>query len=522
MSIAQELTRIGTAKADIRSAINAKGGQVSSDALIDTFAEAISSLPSGGGGMVQNLATSNTTVISSYDKETGVIKGYSLGASNSVNAVYMLDRMSRTPIKLKWTSWSATEIQLEEPIDLSNIVGSTCIWTERNSTVRSPKFIINGDLPVPEFGTIYFTDPYHDGEKIYSYDFASASEFNTAVTGGNGSRNKDIYNAKFNNIPGYAYTYVSDPQILGFQIGSSITSLPDKFCRFYQCMDQPLVIPSSVTSIGRNALEGCTVFNSPIIIEGSLTIGDNFMMNCDSFCQNLDLSKVTAIGDNFMNNCPSMKCMLYLGSMDLSSKVNFMKDCVSQSTICVGNTISPTDSGTLSVSANDYLRYSTGTDLGGGYWDVWYDSLSDSSSLPYRKKHSQLQSITIDASITPNCLEIGLKYAGLNTFTVFWGDGTFEVIKTAAASAGGFFEHKYAKPGSYLITFAQATGATYKSSLGFLGLYGKNNDGEWSLPGHNTHSDYTQVVMSISLGGTMSGRIDWGTQNTPIWLITYI
>ena len=50
MSIASELTRIQTAKADIKTAIEAKGVTVPSSATIDTYDDYITSIPSGGGG----------------------------------------------------------------------------------------------------------------------------------------------------------------------------------------------------------------------------------------------------------------------------------------------------------------------------------------------------------------------------------------------------------------------------------------------------------------------------------------
>ena len=49
MSIAGEIERITSAKDNIRTAIIAKGGTVSSDALIDTYPAAISAIPAGGG-----------------------------------------------------------------------------------------------------------------------------------------------------------------------------------------------------------------------------------------------------------------------------------------------------------------------------------------------------------------------------------------------------------------------------------------------------------------------------------------
>lgn len=52
-SIATELTRIQTAKADIKTAIEAKGVQVPSNALIDTYDTYIGQISGGGGGQAE-------------------------------------------------------------------------------------------------------------------------------------------------------------------------------------------------------------------------------------------------------------------------------------------------------------------------------------------------------------------------------------------------------------------------------------------------------------------------------------
>ena len=53
MSVATELTRIQTAKADIKASIEAKGVTVPSDALIDTYDTYIGQISGGGGGQAE-------------------------------------------------------------------------------------------------------------------------------------------------------------------------------------------------------------------------------------------------------------------------------------------------------------------------------------------------------------------------------------------------------------------------------------------------------------------------------------
>ncbi len=49
MAISDELTRIQTAKADIKASIEAKGVTVPSSALIDQYADYVDEIQTGGG-----------------------------------------------------------------------------------------------------------------------------------------------------------------------------------------------------------------------------------------------------------------------------------------------------------------------------------------------------------------------------------------------------------------------------------------------------------------------------------------
>lgn len=62
MSIASEIERLQQAKADIAEAIAKKGGEVSG--TIDTYAQAIEALPSGGGDACYNIVEGEVTITS--------------------------------------------------------------------------------------------------------------------------------------------------------------------------------------------------------------------------------------------------------------------------------------------------------------------------------------------------------------------------------------------------------------------------------------------------------------------------
>lgn len=62
MSIASEITRLQTAKADLKTAIEGKGVTVSASATLDAYADLVDSIETGGGGGV--LTKLNEIVVS--------------------------------------------------------------------------------------------------------------------------------------------------------------------------------------------------------------------------------------------------------------------------------------------------------------------------------------------------------------------------------------------------------------------------------------------------------------------------
>lgn len=63
MSIATEITRLQTAKADLKTAIEGKGVTVPSATLLDGYASLVSSIPSGGGDWLDDYLSGRITEI---------------------------------------------------------------------------------------------------------------------------------------------------------------------------------------------------------------------------------------------------------------------------------------------------------------------------------------------------------------------------------------------------------------------------------------------------------------------------
>lgn len=91
MSIASEITRLQTAKADIKSSIEAKGVTVPSNASIDTYDTYIDQIPTGGGAGGPDFTT-QAKVANQY------FSYFSQSSSNS----YQVTMSNGPEFKIKW------------------------------------------------------------------------------------------------------------------------------------------------------------------------------------------------------------------------------------------------------------------------------------------------------------------------------------------------------------------------------------------------------------------------------------
>ena len=89
-------------------------------------------------------------------------------------------------------------------------------------------------------------------------------------------------------------------------IPSSVTSIGNN--AFYGCsLLQSITIPSSVTSIGSNAFQNCSLLQSITIPENVTSIGESAFYGCSSLQSITIPSSVTSIGNNAFYGCSSLQ-----------------------------------------------------------------------------------------------------------------------------------------------------------------------------------------------------------------------
>lgn len=126
-----------------------------------------------------------------------------------------------------------------------------------------------------------------------------------------------------------------------------------------------LTLPSDLTAIPNNFLEGAILTNAPTLPNTLTTIGNFFMSGC-VFNQPLTLPpNLTSVGVYFLSECSSMTSTINLGSLDA--------------------TVFATSNYTCASSNRTAASYTTGITIKGTYRSAFMSRFPNRTSSPYRK-----------------------------------------------------------------------------------------------------------------------------------------
>ncbi|MGX8712414.1 MAG: leucine-rich repeat protein [bacterium] len=95
------------------------------------------------------------------------------------------------------------------------------------------------------------------------------------------------------------------PNITSFTFGDNVKMIPDSIC-YQQTGLTSVVIPNSVSCIGRYAFSGCTGLTSATIAEGVDTIGDYAFRYCSGLSSIVIPSSVTYLGSGAFDGCNNL------------------------------------------------------------------------------------------------------------------------------------------------------------------------------------------------------------------------
>ena len=258
--ISEEITRLQTAKANIKTAIENKGVEVSSSAKIDDYASLIDDISSGGD----------------TSKYGNLIDNYSGSTVTNFNFYALFEHLT-IPSNIQ-TLW----------LNFPNYSQIKSISFEANSQCTSlpSQWFLNvttlTNATLPPLITI-IPNQCFDNTRISTIDIPSG------VT----------------TINPYAFRQNPSLTTVNFQSNNTLTTIGAS--AFDNCTNlSSITIPSSVTSIGNNAFQYCSSLTSIIIPSGVTTINAYAFQGCTSLTS-IDIpSGVTNIGDYAFQYCSSL------------------------------------------------------------------------------------------------------------------------------------------------------------------------------------------------------------------------
>ena len=310
-TIAENLTRLVTARTAIGNAITAKGGTVGVNDGLEEFATDIGTIPSGGGG---SAGTSN---VNFYDYDGTIVHSYS--ASEFADLTELPSNPSHEGLTAQGWNWTLAaaktyvadygKLNIGQMYNTSD--GKTRLFITLGAGRLEPYLGlgINGSVDV-DWGDgsahdtmtgssltsliskshTYATEGDYvialvvTGEIAFLYDSTKGA---LLLTGNQSSAN---LNAAYRNA------------IRKVSIGSGVTSISNN--AFNSCYSlTSITIPSSVTSIGSYAFTSCYSLTS-ITIPSSVTSISSYAFNsCYSLTSITIPSSVTSIGNNAFASC---------------------------------------------------------------------------------------------------------------------------------------------------------------------------------------------------------------------------
>lgn len=297
MAISDELTRIQTAKADIKASIEAKGVTVPSSALIDEYADYVDEISGGGtknyiveGTEYDPTATyTGAFFVDNYRaiKKVNIPNGYTSIANNGLSQLYDMTEVVIPNTVTTIGNYGFSSCNSIYTITIPNSVTSIGYGLLENSDTSPQggvKHIVIGS-GLATVGTYSYSYGLLGTAATRRCESITVDSNNTTYDSRNncnaiietatntllvGCNNTVIPNT-VTSIAANAFRYCV--LMTNITIPDSVTSIDDY--AFYSCKGLTSInIPNSVTSIGVNAFSNCTYLTNITIGTGVTSIGN--------------------------------------------------------------------------------------------------------------------------------------------------------------------------------------------------------------------------------------------------------
>ena len=355
MSVATEITRLQTAKANLKASIEAKGVTVSSSALIDTYASLVDSIPSGGGASVEeklvNFIDYDGTIVASY---TGV-------EVQALTALPSAPNHSSDEVPLTFDEWNWTLSEIKTyntncpdgmivvganyhttdnkahfffnitstkdgngvEFALSRSVGDTVDWGDGSAveTISSNTVthlytsigifhcVVNSSSNTYEFGGSSSTRRGTREKLIRAFFPSTATTFSSTSC----FRScKSLQNVSFSKNAAMSGTIFRECAALrSIVIPRATTTIETYLCGSNFAL-QSVALPGNLTSIVDYGFASCSALNLITIPSGVTNIGGSAFTNVDSLQSVVIPSDVTTIGGYAFSNCFNLYSVIVL------------------------------------------------------------------------------------------------------------------------------------------------------------------------------------------------------------------
>jgi hypothetical protein len=405
MSIATEITRLQTAKADLKTSIEAKGVTVASDAKLDAYPALVDSIPSGGG----SGGAVTEKLLNFYDYEGTLVASFAASEIAGLASLPDAPDHSTDEVPLTFDGWNWTLAQIQShhtdyPDGIIN-VGANYHTTDGKThaffNITTDKDGNGVWFNAQASGTVDWgdgsaTESFSAGDVYHVYTsaglFHCVIDSTSAYIGfGKSSTSFRKYITKVQGV--YYPNTVTSIGSSAFQncyalqsitIPDSVTSIGTN--AFSSCYNlQSIMIPDGVTSIGSSAFLNCSALQSIMIPDGVTSIGGSAFQNCSALQSITIPSGVTSIGGTMFQNCSALQSIM-IPSGVTSIGGSAFSDCSALQSITIPSSVTSIDgSAFYSCYALQSITIPDGvTSIGGS---TFYNCYA-------------LQSITIPSSVT--------------------------------------------------------------------------------------------------------------------------
>lgn len=344
MSIATEISRLTTAKTELKTAINAKGGTLTTETL-GQYAAAVAGLSTGGGGAITKKA------VNFYDYDGTLVTSYTVAEAQALSALPTAPDHSTDATPLTFQSWNYTLAQVKATTSVLD-VGATYITTD-GKTHFHVSLTASSGLALPiclyKFDTSTLTVDWGDssttvrsdsGNLFLTHTYAAVGNYIIKVWISSGTGTYSLGTDSENSTVIGASTTSYRQTLTKAFIGANVVTLGN-YCFNISTSLINVTIPNSVTNISTYSFNSCHSLRFMVLPSSITVIGNYLFVRCYSLLNIIIPNSITSIGMCAFQNCYSF-IMIIVPSSVTSINYSAFADCTSIKKYIFYRTSAPT------------------------------------------------------------------------------------------------------------------------------------------------------------------------------------